>query len=80
MGIMHLNPSMALASALAYSCRCMRQLRWWRAAAMLATSATWLDVRAGDLCRCVGTSAPTQVPGESDQPITGPSRAAATPS
>ena len=27
---------------------------------MLATSATWLDVRAGDLCRCVGTSAPTQ--------------------
>ena len=40
---------------------------------MLATSATRLDVRAGDLCRCFGTSAPTQVPGESDQPITGPS-------
>ena len=31
----------------------MRQLRWRRAAAMLATSATRLDVRAGDLCRCV---------------------------
>ena len=40
---------------------------------MLATSATRLDVRAGDLCRCVGTSAPTQVSGESGQPITGPS-------
>ena len=35
-----LEPSMALASfsLVAYSCRCMRQLRWWRAAAMLASS------------------------------------------
>ena len=35
-----LEPSMALASfsLVAYSCRCMRQLRWWRAAAMLAPS------------------------------------------
>ena len=35
-----LEPSMALASfsLVAYSCRCMRQLRWWRAAPMLASS------------------------------------------
>ena len=35
-----LEPSMALASfsLVAYSCRCMRQLQWWRAAAMLAPS------------------------------------------
>ena len=54
-----LEPSMALASfsLVAYSCRCMRQLRWWRAAAMLAPSGGRLHLHACSIRRpCGGAS------------------------